>query len=70
MGRAGPRRADAVPDVPDGDRNARRRPRCRRAKLRGDEITFTAGGTTYTGRVNGNTIRGTVNGTAFTATKK
>jgi precorrin-6B methylase 2 len=39
-------------------------------RLRGDEITFTAGGTTYTGRVDGNTIRGTVNGTAFTATKK
>jgi len=39
-------------------------------RLRGDEITFTVGGTTYTGRVDGNTIRGTVNGTAFTATKK
>jgi Methyltransferase domain len=39
-------------------------------RLRGDEITFTAGGTTYTGRVDGNTIRGTVNGSPFTATKK
>ena len=39
-------------------------------RLRGDEITFTAGGTTYTGKVDGNTIRGTANGTAFTATKK
>jgi hypothetical protein len=39
-------------------------------RLRGDEITFTAGGTTYTGKVDGNTIRGTANGTAFTATRK
>jgi hypothetical protein len=39
-------------------------------RLRGDELTFTAGGTTYTGKVDGNTIRGTANGTAFTATKK
>jgi hypothetical protein len=39
-------------------------------RLRGDEISFTAGGTTYTGKVDGNTIRGTVNGQAFTATKK
>ena len=28
-------------------------------KLRGDEITFKAGTTTYTGRVSGNTIKGT-----------
>ena len=28
-------------------------------KLRGDQITFTAGGVQYTGRVNGNTIEGT-----------
>jgi len=28
-------------------------------KMRGDEITFKAGGTTYTGRVSGNTIKGT-----------
>jgi hypothetical protein len=39
-------------------------------RLRGDEITFTAGGTTYTGKVDGNTIRGTANGAPFTATKK
>jgi hypothetical protein len=39
-------------------------------RLRGDEITFIAGGTTYTGKVDGNTIRGTVNGSPFTATKK
>jgi hypothetical protein len=28
-------------------------------KMHGDEITFKAGGTTYTGRVSGNTIKGT-----------
>jgi precorrin-6B methylase 2 len=40
-------------------------------RLRGDQISFTAGKTKYTGRVNGNTIRGTLaNGTAWTATKK
>jgi len=39
-------------------------------RLRGDEITFTAGRTTYTGKVEGNTIRGTVNGGSWTATKK
>jgi hypothetical protein len=39
-------------------------------RLRGDEISFTAGGTTYTGKVEGNTIRGTAGGQAFTATKK
>jgi SAM-dependent methyltransferase len=39
-------------------------------KLRGGEISFTAGGATYTGRVEGSTIRGTVNGQPFTATKK
>ncbi len=38
--------------------------------LQGEAITFTAGGATYTGKVDGNTIRGTVNGQAFTATKK
>jgi precorrin-6B methylase 2 len=38
-------------------------------RLRGDQIMFAAGGTTYTGRVNGNTIQGTQNGTAWTATK-
>jgi Methyltransferase domain len=39
-------------------------------RLKGDEIAFTVGGTTYTGKVEGNTIRGTVNGQPFTATKK
>jgi hypothetical protein len=29
-------------------------------RLRGDEISFTAGDSSYTGRVNGNTIEGTV----------
>jgi precorrin-6B methylase 2 len=33
-------------------------------KLRGDQLTFTAGKTTYTGRVNGTSIEGTVNGGA------
>jgi precorrin-6B methylase 2 len=40
-------------------------------RLRGDEITFTAGGTTYTGTVNGNSMKGTTGtGTAWSATKK
>ncbi len=39
-------------------------------RLRGDEISFTAGGATYTGKVEGNTIRGTVDGQPFPATKK
>jgi len=39
-------------------------------RVRGEEVTFTAGGTTYTGRVQGNTIRGTAGGAAFTATKR
>ena len=30
------------------------------ARLKGDGITFTAGGTDYTGKVNGNSITGTV----------
>ncbi len=44
-------------------------------KLRGDQISFAAGGTEYTGRVNGNTIDGTTaganggSGTAWKATK-
>ena len=32
------------------------------ARLRGDQISFSAGGAEYTGRVNGNTIQGTVKG--------
>jgi hypothetical protein len=42
-------------------------------RLRGDEITFTAGGTKYTGRVNGNSISGTMSGGSsgsWAATKK
>jgi hypothetical protein len=42
-------------------------------KLRGDEITFKAGGATYTGKVEGTSMRGTAtgtNGTSWTATKK
>ena len=39
-------------------------------KLRGDEITFTAGGTTYTGKVDGNTMQLSAGGTKLTATKK
>jgi SAM-dependent methyltransferase len=42
-------------------------------KLRGDEISFTAGGAQYSGRVNGKTIEGTVvsggSKTAWTATR-
>jgi hypothetical protein len=39
-------------------------------RLKGDEISFSAGNAKYMGRVNGNTITGTVNGKPFTATKK
>jgi SAM-dependent methyltransferase len=42
-------------------------------KLRGDELTFTVGGSKWTGRVSGNTIKGTLTGSgisSFTATKK
>jgi precorrin-6B methylase 2 len=42
-------------------------------KLRGDEITFTASGAKYTGRVNGNTMSGTTSGGSngkWSATKK
>jgi Methyltransferase domain len=38
-------------------------------KLKGDQVTFTAGRTTYTGRVNGTTIQGTAPD-AWTATKR
>ena len=40
-------------------------------RLRGDQISFTAGGAQYTGRVNGNTIEGTASrgGTAWRATR-
>jgi methyltransferase family protein len=40
-------------------------------RLRGDELTFKVGTTTYTGRVNGTSIDGTASGGAkFTATKR
>ena len=40
-------------------------------KLRGTEITFTAGGTKYVGQVNGNSIKGTTSaGGSWTATKR
>lgn len=41
------------------------------ARMRGSEITFTAGGVRFTGTVSGKTIKGTATpGGAFTATKK
>ena len=40
------------------------------AKMRGDEITFTAGGTTYTGKVDGNTMQLSAGGAKVTASKK
>jgi hypothetical protein len=39
------------------------------AKLRGNEITFTAGTTKYSGRVNGNTMEGTAGSARWTATR-
>ena len=39
------------------------------AKMRGDQITFTVNGTTYTGKVNGNSIEGNVITSTFKATK-
>jgi len=42
-------------------------------KLRGDEITFSVGGTKYAGKVNGNSISGTMSGGSsgsWSATKK
>jgi precorrin-6B methylase 2 len=40
------------------------------AKMNGAEISFTAGGQRYTGRVDGNSMKGTSPGGSFTATKK
>jgi hypothetical protein len=40
------------------------------AKMSGDQISFTVGGTTYTGKVNGNTMDLSAGGTKVTATKK
>jgi hypothetical protein len=39
-------------------------------RLKGEEITFTAGEQQYSGRVNGNTMSGEVNGKPWSATKK
>jgi hypothetical protein len=43
-------------------------------KVRGDEVTFTAGNVKYTGRINGTTMQGTTaggtNGGAWTATRR
>ena len=42
-------------------------------RLRGEEITFTAGNATYTGRVDGSTMKGTIkggSGGSFTATRQ
>jgi hypothetical protein len=45
-----------------------------KGKLNGDQITFTAGKTEYTGRVNGSTMEGSTksggNNSSFSATKK
>ena len=38
-------------------------------KMTGDQITFSAGGTTYTGRVNGATMQGTAGSNSWTAKK-
>jgi SAM-dependent methyltransferase len=39
------------------------------AKMLGDQISFTAAGVPYTGRVNGNTIEGTAGGKKWSATR-
>jgi hypothetical protein len=39
------------------------------AKMLGDQITFTAGGVQYTGRVNGNVINGNAGGRKWSATR-
>ena len=39
------------------------------AKMNGDQITFTAAGTQYTGRVNGNAMEGTAGATKWNATR-
>jgi hypothetical protein len=39
------------------------------AKMNGDQISFTAGGTQYTGHVNGNTMEGTAGGNKWSATR-
>ena len=39
------------------------------AKMNGDQITFTAAGTQYTGRVNGTSMEGTAGGNKWSATR-
>jgi hypothetical protein len=39
------------------------------AKMNGDQITFTAAGTQYTGRVNGNTMEGNAGSNKWSATR-
>jgi hypothetical protein len=41
-----------------------------KGKMRGDEISFVAGGVEYTGKVDGKTIQGTAKGSPWTATRK
>jgi precorrin-6B methylase 2 len=41
-----------------------------KAVVRADQVMFTVGSTSYTGRVDGTTIQGTSGGTAWTATKR
>ena len=41
-----------------------------RGKLTGEDISFTAGGTKYTGKVDGNTMEGTAGGKPFKATAR
>jgi hypothetical protein len=56
-------------DVPGGVRHASsgvRPESVTDGKLRGDQISFSAGGVQYTGRVNGNTMAGTFKGAGKT----
>ena len=41
-----------------------------KGQLRGDEISFVAGGVEYTGKVDGNDMQGTAGGKPWTATRK
>ena len=50
-------------------RSTARKCRSLDGKLTGAEITFTAGGTKYTGKVDGNTMEGTAGGKPFKATR-
>ena len=59
------RRADADAELPDGTLGTQ----ALQGRLRGNEITFTAGTTKYSGTVDGNTIKIT-SPSAMTATKK